>query len=111
PSRNALPEVAKDGQRGNRGMIQRLWEPLACDDAQAEALARELGIAPVTARLLCIRGLADLAEARRFLSPSLDDLLDPFGLTDMSVAVDRILAAIGNRERIAIHGDYEGGGG
>ena len=78
-----------------------------CDDAQAEALVQELGIAPVTARLLCIRGISDLTEAKRFLSPSLDDLLDPFALADMSVAVDRILAAIANRERIAIHGDYD----
>ena len=88
-------------------MIQRLWQPLHCDDAQAEALARELGIAPVTARLLCIRGISDVTEARRFLSPSLDDLLDPFALTDMSVAVERILAAIAKSERIAVHGDYD----
>ena len=88
-------------------MIQRLWQSLPCDDAQADVLARELGIAPVTARLLCIRGISDLDQARRFLSPSLDDLLDPFALTDMPIAVDRILRAIANRERIAIHGDYD----
>jgi single-stranded-DNA-specific exonuclease len=88
-------------------VIQRLWQPLHCDDAQAEALVRELGIAPVTARLLCIRGISNVTEARRFLSPSLDDLLDPFALTDMSVAVERILAAIARSERIAVHGDYD----
>ncbi|HET9359133.1 MAG TPA: single-stranded-DNA-specific exonuclease RecJ [Vicinamibacterales bacterium] len=88
-------------------MIQRLWQPLSCDDAQAGILARELNIAPVTARLLCIRGIADAGEARRFLTPSLDDLLDPFTLTDMPVAVDRILRAIAGRERIAVHGDYD----
>jgi single-stranded-DNA-specific exonuclease len=88
-------------------MIQRLWQPLSCDDVRAGILARELNIAPVTARLLCIRGIADVSEARRFLTPSLDDLLDPFALTDMTVAVDRILRAIAARERIAIHGDYD----
>ena len=88
-------------------MIQRLWQPLPCDEAKAEALVHELGIAPVTARLLCIRGISDLDQARRFLSPSLDDLLDPFALTDMPVAVDRILAAIAKGERIAVHGDYD----
>jgi len=88
-------------------VIQRLWQSLPCDDAQADVLAQELGIAPVTARLLCIRGISDLDQARRFLSPSLDDLLDPFALTDMPIAVDRILRAIANRERIAIHGDYD----
>jgi single-stranded-DNA-specific exonuclease len=88
-------------------VIQRLWQPLDCDDARAQALVQELGIAPVTARLLCIRGISDLDTARRFLSPSLDDLLDPFALADMPVAVDRILRAIASGERIAIHGDYD----
>lgn len=88
-------------------MIQRLWQPLSCDDAQASLLARELNIAPVTARLLCIRGIANVDEARRFLTPSLDDLLDPFRLTDMPAAVDRTLRAIAGRERIAVHGDYD----
>lgn len=88
-------------------MIQRLWQPLSCDDAQAGLLARELNIAPVTARLLCIRGIANVDEARRFLTPSLDDLLDPFRLTDMPAAVDRTLRAIAGRERIAVHGDYD----
>jgi single-stranded-DNA-specific exonuclease len=88
-------------------VIQRLWQPLQCDDTQVEALVQELGIAPVTARLLCIRGISDLDQARRFLNPSLDDLLDPFALTDMAVAVDRILGAIAKGERIAIHGDYD----
>ncbi len=85
----------------------RIWEPVACDDAQAAVMARELGVSPITARLLCIRGLGDLERARRFLKPSLKDLHDPFLLTDMTPAVERILAAIARKERIAIHGDYD----
>jgi len=84
-----------------------IWETVACDEGPVEALSRELGVSPVTARLLCIRGLGALDDARRFLSPRLDDLHDPFGLADMHVAVDRILAAIAAKERIAIHGDYD----
>jgi single-stranded-DNA-specific exonuclease len=85
----------------------RIWETVSCDEAPAEALSRNLGVSPVTARLLCIRGLGGLEDARRFLSPRLDDLLDPFGHADMSTAVDRIMAAIENQHRIAIHGDYD----
>jgi len=80
---------------------------LPCDDGAVQQLTAELGVSPVAARLLCIRGLGNLDEARRFLSPSLDDLHDPFGLTDMRPAVERILGAIERRERIAIHGDYD----
>ncbi len=71
------------------------------------ALADALGVTPVFARLLCQRGLADPDAARRFLAPSLDHLHDPLRLPDMAVAVDRILAAVATRERIAIHGDYD----
>ena len=85
----------------------RIWESLHCDDAVVARLSNELRVSAVTARLLCIRGLDDPLSARRFLFPSLDDLLDPNRLTDLPAAVDRILRAIANKERIAIHGDYD----
>src|SRR5678816_2104285 len=86
---------------------ERIWETIACEDAPAIALSRELGVSPVTARLLCIRGLGAPDDARRFLAPRIDDLHDPFRLAGMSIAVDRILGAIGSKDRIAIHGDYD----
>jgi len=59
------------------------------------------------ARLLCQRGLSDPETAARFLNPSLEHLHDPMALADMRVAVDRLMAAVERRERIAIHGDYD----
>ena len=85
----------------------RIWETIACEEAAASALARELHVSPVTARLLCIRGLGAPDDARRFLAPRIDDLHDPFRLAGMSTAVDRILSAIASTDRIAIHGDYD----
>ena len=89
------------------GVAPRIWEAVPCDEARSEVVARELGLSPIIARLLCARGLGDLDDARRFLTPSLSDLHDPFRLIDMAPAVDRILGAIDRRERIAIHGDYD----
>jgi single-stranded-DNA-specific exonuclease len=88
-------------------MIAPRWELQDCDGAASESLAAALGIAPIVARLLCQRGLGDPESARRFLNPSLDQLHDPLLLADMRVAVDRIMAAIVRKERIAIHGDYD----
>jgi single-stranded-DNA-specific exonuclease len=85
----------------------RIWEHLPCDEADVARLGQELAISPITARLLCIRGLSEVDGAKRFLSPSIEDMHDPFALADMDVAVDRILAAIARKERIAIHGDYD----
>ncbi len=88
-------------------MPSLLWEHQPCDEAAAAALAVSLGIGPVTARLLCQRGIATPDDAARFLKPSLDHLHDPFALADMSGAVERVLAAIARHERVAIHGDYD----
>ena len=83
------------------------WESQPCDDARAGELAAALGIAPIVARLLCQRGFSDPEVASRFLNPSLDHLHDPMALAGMAAAVERILAAIAAKERIAIHGDYD----
>ena len=87
--------------------VPYLWERLTCNDHAAEALAQELRISPAIARLLAIRGIESPEAAQRFLHPSLDHLHDPFELADMALAVDRILAAIERKERIAVHGDYD----
>jgi len=84
-----------------------LWDHLPCDDEASRQLAAALNLHPTVARLLCMRGLADPEVAARFLRPSLDHLHDPFRLADMQKAVERIERAVANRERIAIHGDYD----
>jgi single-stranded-DNA-specific exonuclease len=88
-------------------VIDPLWNDRPFEEAHVAQLTRDLGLSPITARLLAIRGLSDPDTATRFLSPKLDQLLDPFLLTDMDRAVKRVLAAIAGRERIAIHGDYD----
>jgi len=84
-----------------------VWEHLPCDEGAVSALEAALGLHPTVARLLCLRGFADPDLARQFLHPSLDQLHDPFKLTGMTAAVQRLEQAIGRRERIAIHGDYD----
>ena len=84
-----------------------LWEHQTGDETQASTLASVLGIDPVIARLLVLRGIAGPEEAERFLHPSLDHLHDPFQLVDLPQAVDRLLRAIDRGERIAVHGDYD----
>src|SRR5499427_9779614 len=83
------------------------WEPASCDAQAAARLADALHIPPIVARLLCQRGLSDPEVATRFLNPALDQLHDPAALADMAAAVERIMAAIARKERIAIHGDYD----
>ncbi|HEY7290588.1 MAG TPA: single-stranded-DNA-specific exonuclease RecJ [Vicinamibacterales bacterium] len=83
------------------------WKLAACDTPAADTLAAAVGVDRIVAQLLCQRGIGDPEVAARFLHPSLDHLHDPMRLADMRVAVDRITKAIAQKERIAIHGDYD----
>jgi len=75
--------------------------------AKSLEIARELNIPEVISQILVNRGLETREEIKEFFYPSLDKLTDPFLLPDMSRAVDRILLALRNRERIVIFGDYD----
>jgi single-stranded-DNA-specific exonuclease len=75
--------------------------------ATAFALAEALGAPSAIGHALVHRGISDTESATRFLSPSLDDLHEPSGLLDVDRAVSRIRAAVGNRERIFVQGDYD----
>ena len=88
-------------------MRPRVWQNEPCDAACAARLAAALGVHPVIARLLVIRGLTDEAEAARFLAPKLEHLHSPWLLTDMDKAVERIRGAVARHESIAVHGDYD----
>lgn len=63
---------------------------------------------PLLSTLLRNRGIASDEEAARFLRPDyVRDIGDPFGIIDMERAVERILRAVRNGERIVIYGDYD----
>jgi single-stranded-DNA-specific exonuclease len=70
-------------------------------------LARELGISPILGRLLVQRGITKSSEAKKFFRPQLPDLHNPFLMQDMDIAVERLNAAMGRKERILIYGDYD----
>ena len=87
--------------------VPPIWNTKPHDEPAATALALALGVSPVTARLLAIRGITDPDVASRFLNPTLDQLHDPLMLAGLECAADRLLLAITNRERISVHGDYD----
>ena len=77
------------------------------DDGAAAAIATQLAVPEILARLLTQRGIG-LEEAARFLSPRLrDQLPDPAHLKDMDRAVDRLVRAIRAGEKIVVFGDYD----
>lgn len=72
-----------------------------------KTLAEELKISPILARLLAERGIQTYEQAKQFFRPSLTDLHDPFLMTDMRKAVDRLTLAMQRNEKILVYGDYD----
>ena len=72
-----------------------------------DLLVRELGINLIISQILTSREISNPDKARKYLSPSLSDLHDPFLMKDMRKGVRRLIKAIYGREKIAIYGDYD----
>ena len=73
----------------------------------AKELSKELGLSPILCKLLLERGINSATEAKRFFRPQLHELHDPFLMNDMDIAVERLNAAMGKKERIMVYGDYD----
>ena len=84
------------------------YEPPTSDRlAAAKELGEKIGMSPILADLLIGRGIKTESAAKRFFRPMLNELIDPFLMNDMDVAVDRLNDAMGRKERIMVYGDYD----
>jgi len=70
-------------------------------------LAVELSISPLLSMLLVQRDIFTFEDARSFFRPDLANLHDPFLMTDMNKAVNRLTLAMQRNEKILIYGDYD----
>ena len=84
------------------------YEPPTPDQKKAaDELGEKLGMSPILAQLLIKRGITTESAAKRFFRPQLADLINPFLMKDMDVAVDRLNDAMGRKERILVYGEYD----
>ena len=83
------------------------WLLKSFEKKSAAALAAALELPPVVAQLLVQRGIDEAEAARTFLNPSLDQLHSPILMLGMQKAVERLAAAISNKEEMLIYGDYD----
>ncbi len=81
--------------------------PTQQDIQQANELGEKLNMNPILAGLLIKRGITTESAAKRFFRPQLSDLINPFLMKDMDVAVDRLNDAMGRKERVMVYGDYD----
>ena len=77
------------------------------DNQQVAEIIKALNVDENLATLLVQRGITTYDEAKTFFRPSLDQLHDPFLMKDMDKAVNRVLRAIDEGEKVLVYGDYD----
>jgi single-stranded-DNA-specific exonuclease len=83
------------------------WQQLQPNSKMIADLTQALDCHSLVAAILINRGITAPSAALSFWRPSLEQIADPFSLVDMDQAVERLLKAIIDRERILIFGDYD----
>ena len=81
--------------------------PTPEETQQAKELGEKINMSPILSNLLIKRGITTERAAKRFFRPQLADLINPFLMKDMDIAVDRLNDAMGRKERILVYGDYD----
>jgi len=70
-------------------------------------IASQVGLDKAIVKILFNRQIDSSEAIRKFLNPSLSDLHDPFSMFGMEQAVDRVLKALKENEKIMVYGDYD----
>jgi len=87
--------------------LERRWRINKFQAEKTTALQQALKIHPALCSILVNRGIKDFDQSKLFFRPQVEQLYDPFLMKDMQKAVDRIITAIQQNEKILIYGDYD----
>ena len=87
--------------------MRKKWKYKELDEEKIDEIVRKFDVPELLATVLVNRGIVDDEEIRVFLNPTRSDFHDPYLMPDMEIAVERIIKAINNQEKVIIYGDYD----
>lgn len=87
-------------------MIKK-WEFYNSDEKLVNEICEKYNLNKVIGKIIVNRHVVNDEDVRIFITPTRDDFHDPFLFTGMDIAVERIIKAINNKEKILIYGDYD----
>lgn len=90
-----------------KSVLGNIWVQSKIDPVVSKQLKHKADYPQIICDLLASRDI-DHSQVSHFLNPTLKHFLsDPFLLIDMKQAVDRVIEAIHNKQKITVYGDYD----
>lgn len=87
--------------------MNKKWECIEVDENKVNKIENICGVSGLMAKILANKNFETKEQIDLFLRPTRHDFHNPFLMPDMAKAVDRIIQAIENKEKILIYGDYD----
>ena len=85
--------------------MNKKWEYCNIDTKEVEKIKNQYNVSDLVATVIANKKLTSSIEI--FLNPTRNDFYDPFLMPDMEIAVNRIIKAIDEKEKVIIYGDYD----
>lgn len=85
--------------------MNKKWEYCNIDTKEVEKIKNQYNVSDLVATVIANKKLTNSIEI--FLNPTRNDFYDPFLMPDMEIAVNRIIKAIDEKEKVIIYGDYD----
>ncbi len=86
--------------------MNKKWQIYETDEQEIDRISKKYNINKLLASIIINRKIEE-EKIETFLNPKRQNFHDPFLMPDMEIAVNRIIKAIENREKIIIYGDYD----
>ena len=87
--------------------MEKRWTILSANETKVNSLKEALNINYTICSILVQRGIDNYNTAKQFFRPQLSDLYSPWLMKDMDKAVERIIHAFNNNQKILVYGDYD----
>ena len=87
--------------------MNKKWQIYQIDEEKVNEISEKYSINKLLSTILVNRGITENEQIRKFLSPKRNDFYNPFEMPDMEIAVERIIKAIEEKEKVIIYGDYD----
>ena len=87
--------------------MNKKWQIYETNKEEVEKLKSKYKFNELLATILVNRDIIKEDDIRLFLNPTRDDFYDPFLITDMEVAIARIVEAVKEKQKVTIYGDYD----